>query len=839
MLSPITARLTRYRLCQPSLFAVLLLIVWLLVTAGTARAASTYTVSGFADSTLPCAGTVCPSLRSAVAAAEADPGSTVKLGNGTYTLGDGSQQPIGSGAIVSEAGLSIVGGGPSSTKIEQTDGEDGVFVFEAGSVKISGVTITGGTLRGGSPSPGTHGADELGAGILSDADLTLDDVVVSGNSATGGAAGAGEGGGAAPNGGDAAAGIANAGALTLIDTSVTGNTATGGQGGAGTGELGGSGGQAVGGILDSGSAGQTSIESNSSISDNTADGGAGGSTDGSTPGSTPLGGYGGTAVGGLLEESDALTISSSSISANTAVGGSGGPGTDVAGGQGGYAVGGVWLIDSSPPAVVESSTLADNIANGGSGGPASPGAGGNGAFATAAITDNADGLTVTASTVSGNVATGGAAAAGTAGDIGGVGGGVLGAAVAESSDGPLMISASSFSDNRGQAGAAGAPNGGGNGTCGAAVFDNGKGSVSLTADTLSGNVAGSSAGALPNGPGGGSEGGGVCFALQQPGTATIVNSTITANIAAGGAGVGTGGAGEGRGGGVWNDQNGSSKVPVTLDDDTLDANSATTSGGNVYLNNGTGLIIASTIVSGGAAGDASTGNCYAPSVTDAGENLESTTPSQCGLGSAHGDLVGANPLLGALASNGGPTETMALDPGSAALGAGGTCAAANGVDQRGLPRPSSGCDIGAFELQPAPTLSGLGESNSRWREGSKQATLSKAKPKRAKVGTTFSFTLNEPAGVVLRFSQIVTGRKVRRKCISESRSNRRKAPCRRTVIAGTLSFATVTAGAHVISFDGRLSSHKTLKPGAYSVTVSATNNGTVTSKPLKFTIVKG
>ena len=442
----------------------------------------------------------------------------------------------------------------------------------------------------------------MGAGILSDADLTLDDVVVSGNSATGGAAGAGEGGGAAPNGGDAAAGIANAGALTLIDTSVTGNTATGGQGGAGTGELGGSGGgQAVGGILDSGSAGQTSIESNSSISDNTADGGAGGSTDGSTPGSTPLGGYGGTAVGGLLEESDALTISSSSISANTAVGGSGGPGTDVAGGQGGYAVGGVWLIDSSPPAVVESSTLADNIANGGSGGPASPGAGGNGAFATAAIRrrrgspgDRQRGL--------GNVATGGAAAAGTAGDIGGVGGGVLGAAVAESSDGPLMISASSFSDNRGQARAAGAPNGGGNGTCGAAVFDNGKGSVSLTADTLSGNVAGSSAGALPNGPGGGSEGGGVCFALQQPGTATIVNSTITANIAAGGAGVGTGGAGEGRGGGIWNDQNGSSKVSVTLDDDTLDANSATTSGGNVYLNNGTGLSIASTIVSGGAAG---------------------------------------------------------------------------------------------------------------------------------------------------------------------------------------------------------------------------------------------
>lgn len=46
------------------------------------------------------------------------------------------------------------------------------------------------------------------------------------------------------------------------------------------------------------------------------------------------------------------------------------------------------------------------------------------------------------------------------------------------------------------------------------------------------------------------------------------------------------------------------------------------------------------------------------------------------------------------ADNGGPTETVALLPGSAALGFAGQCPA---VDQRGITRPPTGCDSGAFE----------------------------------------------------------------------------------------------------------------------------------------------
>lgn len=62
------------------------------------------------------------------------------------------------------------------------------------------------------------------------------------------------------------------------------------------------------------------------------------------------------------------------------------------------------------------------------------------------------------------------------------------------------------------------------------------------------------------------------------------------------------------------------------------------------------------------------------------------------------NLIGVNPLLGALANNGGPTQTLMLLPGSPAINAGNnaTCAV---NDQRGVPRPQNGtCDIGAVEV---------------------------------------------------------------------------------------------------------------------------------------------
>jgi hypothetical protein len=65
-----------------------------------------------------------------------------------------------------------------------------------------------------------------------------------------------------------------------------------------------------------------------------------------------------------------------------------------------------------------------------------------------------------------------------------------------------------------------------------------------------------------------------------------------------------------------------------------------------------------------------------------------------------------DPLLGPLADNGGPTQTIALLPGSpaidaaAAVASGGDYAAVVATDQRGVPRPvGSAADIGAYEFQ--------------------------------------------------------------------------------------------------------------------------------------------
>ncbi len=67
-----------------------------------------------------------------------------------------------------------------------------------------------------------------------------------------------------------------------------------------------------------------------------------------------------------------------------------------------------------------------------------------------------------------------------------------------------------------------------------------------------------------------------------------------------------------------------------------------------------------------------------------------------------GDITNTNPLLGPLANNGGPTQTMTLFVGSAAMnripnGTNG-CGTTIMTDQRGILRPQgAACDIGAYE----------------------------------------------------------------------------------------------------------------------------------------------
>jgi YVTN family beta-propeller protein len=136
----------------------------------------------------------------------------------------------------------------------------------------------------------------------------------------------------------------------------------------------------------------------------------------------------------------------------------------------------------------------------------------------------------------------------------------------------------------------------------------------------------------------------------------------------------------------------------------------------------------------------------------------------------------------------------------------------------------------------APSLTAT-ESHAVWRTGSHLASL--ARKRRPPVGTTFTFTLNEAAGVTLTFSQQLGGRKVKGRCVAGSGANRHKPSCRRSVRRGSLTLSA-HAGVNKVSFQGRISASRTLKPGHYTLVITAANSAGQHSPPrsLSFTIVR-
>ena len=99
-----------------------------------------------------------------------------------------------------------------------------------------------------------------------------------------------------------------------------------------------------------------------------------------------------------------------------------------------------------------------------------------------------------------------------------------------------------------------------------------------------------------------------------------------------------------------------------------------------------------------ATNTAPTGPDLAGTLTSLGFNLIGNSSGVTGFVAS--DLQNVNPLLGSLQSNGGPTETMALLPGSPAIVAGSTnlVPASVTTDQRGSVRTRNDTvDIGAFE----------------------------------------------------------------------------------------------------------------------------------------------
>jgi hypothetical protein len=185
------------------------------------------------------------------------------------------------------------------------------------------------------------------------------------------------------------------------------------------------------------------------------------------------------------------------------------------------------------------------------------------------------------------------------------------------------------------------------------------------------------------------KGGGILADGNQPSAsfekpvATLVNSTVALNQTVG------------DGGGIMADNG----ATMTLSHATVAYNTADSNqsgggvGGGVYQHSGAVFGLADSIVAKNAVGSSGSGaQCEGTFIGTAGGIVESQTTGTCTI---PGSFVVPDALIGPLAENGGPTETVKLLPGSPAIeGARESCPR---HDQRGKKRPSEDCDSGAYE----------------------------------------------------------------------------------------------------------------------------------------------
>jgi hypothetical protein len=251
------------------------------------------------------------------------------------------------------------------------------------------------------------------------------------------------------------------------------------------------------------------------------------------------------------------------------------------------------------------------------------------------------------------------------------------------------------------------------------------GTLTVSNSTLESNSAAPELG----GPGYGGSGGGIF----NTGTLTLARSTINANHAGAGYYAATGGGiynyqgivtvsnctvssndvessylnGGGAGGGILNDGTLTVSSSLLTSNEAFDSPRIHSRGGGIITYDSATLQLQNTIVAGNRSGGS-------PDISGAVDSSSSYN-----LVGIDGGLTGisdglnhnrigttanpVDPLLSALGSYGGPTQTVALLPGSPARNAGDPSSASS-TDQRGLPRFAGSCDIGAFQSQANPFL---------------------------------------------------------------------------------------------------------------------------------------
>jgi CSLREA domain-containing protein len=681
--------------------------------------------------------------------------------------------------------LTIEGAGPGKTVLEACKlGDRALQVMPEASVTLKGVTITSANAQDGEEG-------SLGT-------------------APGSQGGAAEGG---ANGGA----ILNEGTLTLSDTAIINNHAgTGGTGGKG-GPDGGSGGPGASG----GSGGAiastgTLTVSESTISGNTAgDGGGGGeATLGSTAegqsgkgGSGASGGNGGGGAG-IANFGGTTTLEKSTITANTA--GAGGVGS--------------------------SGKNSGETGEGGSGGDGGSGGNGAGIAIAGALFKPTAVLQATDDTIQGNIAgdganggdPGGASsdifAAGKAGDggDGGFGGGVENLLNTATQLVNLTIAENS-AGHAGQGGAASAnfPVGK-NGEAG-----HGGGVYGLTSPTLQNTIL------YENQTGSDCRGsivdGGHNLVFSKPSLKGIVTDPCAFSA------VVTGDpklAPLGANGGptqTMRPQAGSGaidQVPASGAGCPKTDQRGVGRPGGTACDIGAYEVVAPVIANVGATPTSTSSATLSATVT--ADDPSATVEFQYGTTTAYGSSTTPQPASGfsPVALSG---QAVSLSPGTTYH------FRAVATSQDGT---STSADQTFTTAAGAPVLTKVAESNRRWREGTRLASLAR-KVKRPPVGTTFSLTLNEAASVSFSFTQRVGGRKVKGKCVKQTKKNRHEHACKRTVTRGALSLAA-HAGANKVSFQGRISHTLKLKPGTYTLVITAKNAAGQRSAPvrLSFTVVR-
>lgn len=202
-------------------------------------------------------------------------------------------------------------------------------------------------------------------------------------------------------------------------------------------------------------------------------------------------------------------------------------------------------------------------------------------------------------------------------------------------------------------------------------------SGSIEASTISGNSTG------PNSSVGGIE---LSAGFGLPSNLSITNSTIAGNRAAEGAG------------GI---RSGGSPAEVALRNVTVVRNDGDydgdggDGGGGIAEQFGGSISTVNSLIAlnevGATANDCETSDAF----DSAGGNLVSVATGCAGFAFGAGDFLFADPRLGELGRNGGPTQTIPLRSGSPAIGKAERASAPN-RDQRGVKRDRRP-DIGAFE----------------------------------------------------------------------------------------------------------------------------------------------